>query len=68
MLLLSLFFRMAVDTSYIVAAQHKDSNSSEVYFSVSVLLYKVSYKIVATHIRQGGGQNRPTKKKLTTDN
>ena len=63
MLLLSLFFRMAVDTSYIVAAQHKDS---EVYFSVSVL-YKVSYKIVATHIRQGG-QNRPTKKKLTTDN
>ena len=67
MLLLSLFFRMAVDTSYIVAAQHKDSNSSEVYFSVSVLLYKVSYKIVATHIRQGG-QNRPTKKKLTTDN
>ena len=65
MLLLSLFFRMAVDTSYIVVeAQHKDS--SEVYFSVSVL-YKVSYKIVATHIRQGG-QNRPTKKKLTTDN
>ena len=32
------FFRMAVDTSYIVAAQHKDS--SEVYFSVSVCCTK----------------------------